>query len=132
MDIVMKRNAVTGHERPQEKDFNEAKRVVRVVPRTPEIRKYLKHPATRVGFLTEGSSEWPNDQFTRRRLMEGVISIEPAKSKPKEAEGESEQATQQASAEAPRQSSSAKPARTVPDSTAPETSGDSSKTTAPR
>lgn len=76
VDVVMKRNAVTGRERPQEKDFNEARKVVRVLPRTDEIRKYLKHPGTRVGFLAEGSSEWPNDQFTRRRIRDGDISIE--------------------------------------------------------
>jgi hypothetical protein len=76
MEIIMKRNAVTGRERPQDKDFNEAKRVVRVVPRTDDIRKYLKHPTTRVGFLAEGASEWPNDQFTRRRIADGDVSIE--------------------------------------------------------
>jgi hypothetical protein len=105
MDIIMKRNAVTGHERPQEKDFDEAKRVVRVVPRTPEIRKYLKHPATRVGFLAEGSSEWPNDQFTRRRIMEGVISVEPAKPKDEQTEQTEPAPAQQAQPQpAPRQS----------------------------
>jgi hypothetical protein len=74
MDIVMKRDA-HGRERPQERDFDEAKRVVRVVPTNENLRKYLKHP-TRGGFLAEGSAEWPNDQFTRRRIKEGDITIE--------------------------------------------------------
>lgn len=78
MDIIMKRHPVTGKERPQERDFDEAKRVVRVLPRNDEIRKYLKHPTTRVGFLAEGAAEWPNDQFTRRRIADGDISIERA------------------------------------------------------
>jgi hypothetical protein len=77
MEIIMKRNAVTGKDRPQDKDFDEARRVVRVLPRTDDIRKYLKHPGTRVGFLAEGASEWPNDQFTRRRIADGDVSIEP-------------------------------------------------------
>jgi len=77
VDVVMKRDA-QGRERPQERDFNEAKRVVRVVPRDENMRRYLKHPSTRVGFLAEGSAEWPNDQFTRRRIKEGDVTIEEA------------------------------------------------------
>ena len=77
VDVVMKRDA-QGRERLQETDFNEAKRVVRVVPRDENMRRYLKHPSTRVGFLAEGSAEWPNDQFTRRRIKEGDVTIEEA------------------------------------------------------
>lgn len=84
MDIVIKRNAATGKERPQERDFDEAKRVLRVVPRTDDIRKYLKHGLTKVGFLAEGASEWPNDQFTRRRIADGDISVERAEPEPEQ------------------------------------------------
>jgi hypothetical protein len=84
VDIILKRNAVTGQERPQEKDFNEARQVVRVVPRTADLRKYLRHPLTKVGFLAEGSSEWPNDQFTRRRIKDGDVRVERAEPGPQQ------------------------------------------------
>jgi hypothetical protein len=45
---------------------------VRVNPRDDEMRKILKHPAYG-GFLSEGSVEWPLDQFTKRRLSDGSI-----------------------------------------------------------
>jgi len=50
---------------------------VRVVP-TDEKYRRLKHP-NGVGFRAEGSIEWPNDRFTRRRIAEGVIKVEEAK-----------------------------------------------------
>jgi hypothetical protein len=74
MELVMKRDS-RGRSRPQEKDFRE-RRVVRVVPRDENIRKYIKHGVTRVGFQTEGSAEWPMDAFTRNRLRDGDVSIE--------------------------------------------------------
>jgi len=77
VNVVMKTNAA-GRERPQEADFNEARRVVRVLPRNDDIRKYIKHPTTRVGFLAEGSSEWPNDVFTKRRIADGDVTVEAA------------------------------------------------------
>ena len=78
VDVVMKRNALTGTERPQEKDFNERKKVVRVLPRNDLIRRYLKHGVTKVGFLASGSAEWPMDQFTRNRIRDGDVTIERA------------------------------------------------------
>lgn len=51
---------------------------VRVNPRDDGIRRVLRHPASG-GFLSEGSTEWPLDQFTKRRLREGSISLEAAK-----------------------------------------------------
>jgi hypothetical protein len=47
---------------------------VRVNPRDDKIRSLMKHPASG-GFLSEGSTEWPLDQFTKRRLREGAITI---------------------------------------------------------
>jgi hypothetical protein len=76
VNIVM-RTGAGGRERMQEADFSEGRRVVRVLPRTDEIRKYVKHPATRVGFLADGSAEWPNDAFTKRRIRDGDVSVAP-------------------------------------------------------
>jgi hypothetical protein len=58
-----------------EKDFDEERRVFRVVPKNDLIRKHLKHP-TRGRMNAEGSTEWPNDQFTRRRIKEGDVTVE--------------------------------------------------------
>ncbi|MBO4221956.1 hypothetical protein [Bradyrhizobium neotropicale] len=45
------------------------------MPRDNDIRRVLKHPnGTR--FRKDGSVEWPNDSFTKRRLAEGVITLE--------------------------------------------------------
>jgi hypothetical protein len=56
---------------------------VRVVPQE-KYRKVLKHP-TRGGFPAEGSVEWPDDRFTRRRLADGSVTREDdAKAKPDE------------------------------------------------
>lgn len=75
MDIVMKTTA-SGRERLQEADFDEGRRVVRVLPKNELIRKYIKHARTRVGFPAEGSAEWPNDTFTKRRIADGDVTIE--------------------------------------------------------
>jgi len=49
---------------------------VRVLPANDQLRKLLKHPASG-GFPPQGgSTEWPNDQFTKRRLRDGDITIE--------------------------------------------------------
>jgi hypothetical protein len=79
MDIVIKRGP-SGRERPQEKGFVE-RRVVRVLPTSDLIRKYLKHQPSKIAWLKEGSVEWPWDSFTRNRLRDGDITIEPPKSK---------------------------------------------------
>jgi hypothetical protein len=49
---------------------------VRVVPRDDIIRRDIVHGVTRVRFPKEGSVEWPLDQFTKRRLREGVVTLE--------------------------------------------------------
>jgi hypothetical protein len=46
---------------------------VRVVPAKEEYR-VLKHP-TGVAFQPTGSTEWPNDRFTQRRLSDGSIKL---------------------------------------------------------
>ncbi|MCA1452132.1 hypothetical protein I6F35_02745 [Bradyrhizobium sp. BRP22] len=48
---------------------------VRVVPASDELRKVLKHP-NGMGFRPEGSSEWPNDRFTKRRIADGSVTLE--------------------------------------------------------
>lgn len=53
---------------------------VRVVPNSGEgftadqMRRLLKHPSAG-GFRSEGSIEWPNDTFTKRRLAEGSVKL---------------------------------------------------------
>ena len=56
--------------------MKEARKIprVRVEPVNEEIRRAIKHPSG-MAFRPEGSVEWPNDQFTQRRLREGVIKI---------------------------------------------------------
>jgi hypothetical protein len=46
---------------------------IRVVPAKEEYR-VLKHP-TGVAFQPTGSTEWPNDRFTQRRLGDGSIKL---------------------------------------------------------
>jgi len=52
---------------------------VRVLPKNEQIRKTLFHPlngkGTIIRFPKEGSVEWPMDNFTRRRLRDGDITI---------------------------------------------------------
>jgi hypothetical protein len=101
MDVVMKK-LPSGRERPQEKDFDDKRRVVRVVPKNDQIRKYLKHGITKVGFLAEGSAEWPNDAFTKRRIRDGDVTVEQREA-PREARREEhrEQPREQRPQEAP-------------------------------
>jgi hypothetical protein len=54
---------------------NQAPRV-RVLPRDPDIRKYLKHEPTKIAFRAEGSIEWPLDKFTLRRIRDGDVTVE--------------------------------------------------------
>ena len=48
---------------------------VRVVPRDGEIRRDIKHPVSRLAFPAEGSVEWPLDAFTKRRIIDGTVSL---------------------------------------------------------
>jgi hypothetical protein len=48
---------------------------VRVTPGNDDMRRVLKHPSG-VGFAEAGSTEWPHDQFTRRRIQDGSVKVE--------------------------------------------------------
>jgi len=43
------------------------------------VKKFIRHVPTGYAFNEEGVSDWPDDQFTRRRLRDGDISLEPLK-----------------------------------------------------
>jgi hypothetical protein len=51
---------------------------VRVRAATNALKRRMKHGITRVGFLPDinQSVEWPFDQFTKRRLLTGSITID--------------------------------------------------------
>lgn len=49
---------------------------VRVVPRDETIRRDIKHMPGGIMFPAEGSVEWPLDQFTKRRLRDGTVTLE--------------------------------------------------------
>jgi hypothetical protein len=53
---------------------------LRVEPANDDMRRLLKHPRAG-GFRSEGSIEWPDDMFTRRRLRDGSVKLA-EKSKP--------------------------------------------------
>jgi hypothetical protein len=53
--------------------------MVSVQPAKPEYRKHLKHAVTGVGFGAEGGAEWPDDQFTKRRVRDGSVTVEQQK-----------------------------------------------------
>ncbi|SIO49829.1 hypothetical protein SAMN05443247_06558 [Bradyrhizobium erythrophlei] len=48
---------------------------IRVVPAKEEYRAVLKHPHGS-NFPAEGSAEWPDDRFTKRRLADGSVTRE--------------------------------------------------------
>lgn len=51
------------------------RKTVRVLPRDDDMRRVLKHP-NGMAFRPEGSIEWPLDQYTKRRLADGSITLE--------------------------------------------------------
>jgi hypothetical protein len=47
---------------------------VKVEPRDDDVKRVLKHP--RAGaFKSTGSTEWPMDQFTQRRINDGSVKL---------------------------------------------------------
>jgi hypothetical protein len=48
---------------------------MKVVPKNDSIRNLIKHPVAGA-FRTEGSSDWPDDTFTARRIADGDITVE--------------------------------------------------------
>jgi hypothetical protein len=70
----------------QEAAAKDAK-TVRVSPANDDMRRVLAHP--RAGYFpAEGSAEWPDDDFTHRRIRDGDITAETAE-KPVTAENQS-------------------------------------------
>lgn len=62
---------------------------VRVVPANDLIRKHIAHHPTGIKFPESGSVEWPLDNFTKRRIADGDITIEQAsrqRARPRDAE----------------------------------------------
>lgn len=51
-----------------------AGRRIRVEPKNDELRLILRHP-TAGFFRGRGAAEWPDDQFTERRLRDGDITL---------------------------------------------------------
>lgn len=49
---------------------------IRVLPANKDMLKLLRHPAKPQAFVEGHSMEWPLDQFTRRRIRDGDITIE--------------------------------------------------------
>ncbi len=84
--------------------LNEAAPVgVRVVPAKEEYRAVLKHPKAG-GFPSEGSKEWPDDRFTKRRLADGSVTVEETQPPP---EGESRERRDKSPPRARQQSNNA-------------------------
>jgi hypothetical protein len=53
--------------------------VMKVWPRTDELRKVLRHPS-RAGFRTlDGPEDWPEDSFTTRLISDGDLVTEEPK-----------------------------------------------------
>jgi len=57
-------------------ELNPPARSVRVTPANDDLRRVLKHPRSGTKFPASGSVEWPLDQFTRRRIKEGAVTVE--------------------------------------------------------
>ncbi len=55
-----------------------AQKTVRVTPENDAMRRLLKHPHAG-GFPKEGTAEWPDDRFTKRRIADGDITREEEK-----------------------------------------------------
>jgi len=76
IDAELKKRKEARDARLREIKSGAAVPTVKVVPSKEEYRKYLKHGVTGVGFTEQGSVEWPNDQFTKRRIRDGSVALE--------------------------------------------------------
>jgi hypothetical protein len=47
---------------------------VKVTPKDDTMRRLLRHPRAG-GFRKDGSAEWPDDRFTRRRIRDGDVIV---------------------------------------------------------
>jgi hypothetical protein len=64
---------------------------IRVLPRDDDMRRLLKS-SSGVRFRSEGSMEWPDDQFTRKRIRDGDVTVEETKQQqPKAHHGRAQQ-----------------------------------------
>jgi hypothetical protein len=50
--------------------------VVQVMPKNDLIRKYLMHMPSRTKFPASGPATWPLDNFTRKRVRDGDVTVE--------------------------------------------------------
>jgi hypothetical protein len=48
---------------------------MKVWPKNDEMRKILRHPIAGA-FREEGPADWPDDQFTARRIADGDVTAE--------------------------------------------------------
>ena len=55
----------------------------KVLPKDDAMRKLLKHPVGGA-FPEEGPVNWPDDQFTTRRLRDGDVTLAEPKAEHKE------------------------------------------------
>lgn len=58
---------------------------LRVEPKNDALRAVLQHPLTGMKFRPEGSVEWPDNSFTRRRIRDGDVKIVEEKTEEKKA-----------------------------------------------
>lgn len=49
--------------------------MVKVEPRDANVRAFIKHLPSGRGFRETGPALWPYDQFTKRRLKEGAVTL---------------------------------------------------------
>jgi len=59
---------------------------VRVAPANENVRKHIQHPSVPIPFGDLDSLEWPNDQFTKRRLRDGDVTLVGAEGEQQEGE----------------------------------------------
>jgi hypothetical protein len=50
---------------------------MKVYAKNDDIKKNIKHPTGPIRFNEDGSANWPDDQFTRRRIRDGDVTTEP-------------------------------------------------------
>lgn len=65
---------------------------MKVIAKNAQLAGILKHPSG-VGFLDKDTpSDWPDDQFTTRRIQDGDITVhkEPVKTAPLKVEAQAE------------------------------------------
>ena len=48
---------------------------IRVEPKNEDLRRVMFHPVGKIKFRSTGSVEWPDDQFTRRRIRDGDVIV---------------------------------------------------------